>query len=164
MTTPFGICKRRAGLLLLLSTAACSSPPEIRTGGPRPLHDFALVEGYRGQIRKIAVWFEPGHVLQWELRRSDDPETNKTPFADLDYGESPASMDQTFPRGVPERPEEGQILSITLEYGTEGDPEPIVRSVLTRWYQKKGRSFSSLSEQEAEAEEHSRKAAKEEKH
>jgi len=160
----FRIWKTGASLLLLLCGAACSSPPEIRPGGPRPLHDFVLTEGYRGQIRKIDVWFEPGHVLQWELIRIDDPERNKSPLADFEYGETPVCMDQVFPPGVPERPEEGQVLSITLEFGTEGDPDPIVRSVLTRWYQKKGRSFSGLTEQEAEAEEHSRKAGKEERH
>jgi len=159
-----GIWKRAASLLLLLYGSACSSPPEIRPGAPRALHDFDLLEGYRGQIRKIDVWFEPGHVLQWELNRTDDPERNKIPLAGFKYGETPACMDQVFPPGVPERPEEGQITSITLEYGTEGDPDPIVRSILTRWYQKKGRSFAELSEQEAEAEEHSRKANKEERH
>lgn len=123
-------------------------------GGPRPRHDFVLIEAYRGQIRKIDVWFEPGHVLQWELIRSDDPERNKSPLAEFDYSETPVPLDQIFPRGVPERPEEGQILSITLEYGTEGDPDPLVRSRVTRWYQKKGRSFSELTEKEAEAEEH----------
>jgi len=102
-------------------------------------------------------------VLQWELNRTDDPERSKIPLAGFDYGETPACMDQVFPPGFPQRPEEGQITSITLEYGTESDPDPIVRSVLTRWYQKKGRSFSELTEQEAEAEGHS-KASGGEKH
>jgi hypothetical protein len=155
--------KRGACLLVLLCGAACTAPPAIRQGGPRPLHDFLLTEEYRGQIRKIDVHFEPGHALQWELIRSDDPERNKSPLTDLDYGETPAPMDQSFPLGFAERPEEGQILSITLEYAAEGNPDSLVRSHLTRWYQKKKHAFSELSEGEAEAEEHSRKAHLEER-
>ncbi|HLY75235.1 MAG TPA: hypothetical protein VKU80_14030 [Planctomycetota bacterium] len=49
---------------------------------------------------------------------------------------------------------------VTFEYGSEGELDPIVPNLLTRWYQKKGRSFSELTEKEAEAEEYSRKAGK----
>jgi hypothetical protein len=162
----FSVGKCGAGLLLLFCGAACSSPPAIRPGDSRTGHDFVLAEEFRGQIRKIAVWFEPGRVLQWELIRSDDTERIRIPFADLDYGQSPVSMDQIFPPGVPERPEEGQVITITLEYGREGEPDPIVRSILTRWYQRKRHSFSELSEKEAEAEaeENARKGDKRGKH
>jgi hypothetical protein len=71
---------------------------------------------------------------------------------DLDYGRIPACMDQTFPRGVAEPIENGQILRIALEYAPEGEADPIAPSVLTRWYQKKARPFNELSESEAEAE------------
>jgi len=141
-----------AGILLLVCGSAFSSPPEIHPGNSRSGHDFNLVEGYRGQIRRISVWFEPGRVLQWELTRSDDPEMNNAPFVGLDYGRTPTFMDQSFPRGVPEQPEDGQVLTITLEFGSEGEPDPIVRNTVTRWFQKKRRQFQELSEQEAEAE------------
>jgi len=144
--------KRGSCLLLFLCGAACSSPPEIRPADARRGHDFVLLEEYRGQIRKIAVWLEPGRELRWELIRSTDPERNQLPFMDLDYGRTPDCMDQTFPRGVPEPIENGQILRIALEYAPEGEADPIVRNTVTRWYQKKARPFSELSESEAEAE------------
>jgi hypothetical protein len=128
--------------------AGCSSYPTIRPGDSARGHDFVLEEEQRGVIRKIDVWFQPGHVLQWELIRSEDAARAKFPLDVLDYGEVPPAMDQVFPSGRPEPIREGQVIVVALEYDPPGIVDPLARGVVTRWYRRDDRGFREVSEME----------------
>jgi hypothetical protein len=140
-----------AGLALLLLLAGCSSYPTLYPDSAASGHDFVLSETRRGEIRKITLWFEPSHVLEWELVRTENEERNKIPLAFLDYGEVPAAMDQIFPQGRPETLREGQVVQVALEYSPEGEPEPLIRNAVTRWYKKDSGRWREVSEMEETA-------------
>lgn len=138
---------RLAALLTLLS-AGCSSYPTILPDASAAGHDFVLIEEWRGEIRKITLWFEPDHLLEWELVRTENDERNKIPLAVLDYGEVPPVMDQVFPKDRPDPLREGQVIQVALEYSPEGDPYAVIRNAVTRWYRKEAGHFKEVSEME----------------
>jgi hypothetical protein len=144
---PIGRMRRWfAGALLVLVGAGCSDP-WILPGGPSD-HEFVLGAEKRQSIRKISVWFQPGHVLEWELVRAQDEARSRLPLAFLDYGEVPAAMDQNFPKGRPEPMREGQTVIITMEYSLHADLDSVVPNQVTRWYRKESHGFKEVSEME----------------
>lgn len=136
---------RAASLCLLL--AGCSAP-WILPGEGRSGHAFAIGEE-TGSIRKISLWFEPGHVLQWEVVRAPDEGRRKLPLQHLDYGEVPACMDQAYPNGKLEALGVGQLVMILLDYGDDPDIDPVVPHQVRRWFRKEAYGFVSLTEREA---------------
>ena len=146
-----------AGFVLALLLSGCSSYPTVYPDAAASGHDFVLCETHRGEIRKISLWFEPGHVLEWELIRTENEERNKIPLAFLDYGEVPAAMDQVFPQGRPESLRDGQTVQVALEYSPEGELEPVIRNAVTRWYKKDSGRWKEVSEMEETAPKSGRK-------
>jgi hypothetical protein len=105
----------------------------------------------RGVIRRIAVWFHPGHVLQWELVRTPNQDRSRIPLLFLDYGEAPVAMDQVYPQGRPEHLREGQIIVVALDYDPAGESDSLVPSTVTRWYRRDSKGFRAVSEMDANA-------------
>jgi hypothetical protein len=149
--------RRFAGVMLVLLLSGCSSSPALYPDAAASGHDFVLCETRRGEVRKISLWFEPGHVLEWELIRTDNEERNKIPLSFLDYGDVPAAMDQVFPQGRPESLREGQTVQVALEYSPEGELEPVIRNAVTRWYKKESGRWKEVSEMEESAPKSGRK-------
>jgi len=108
-------------------------------------HDFVLNERPGRYIRKISFWFQPGHILQWQLVRAEDEARRGIPLHFLDYGEIPPCMDQVYPPGRPEAPGEGQTLVVGLEYSPDADVDPVVRSEATGWYRKDRGGYREVS-------------------
>jgi hypothetical protein len=136
----------RLGVLCLL-LGGCSTP-WILPGDGRSGHAFAVGEEL-GSIRKISVWFEPGHILEWEVARATDEGRRKLPLESLDYGEVPACMDQVYPKGALEPLRAGQVVMILLDYGDEAGVDPVVPNQVRQWFRKEAYGFVSLTEREA---------------